>query len=325
MADEARAFWVVEPGRGEILMEAPPARTSIDTVVVRTMFTGISRGTEALVFNGRVPVTERERMRAPFQQGAFPGPVKYGYSNVGIVENGPESLIGRRVFTLYPHQTRYAVPLDAVHVLPDDVPAERAVLTANLETAINGIWDARPHVGDRIAIVGGGTVGCLAAWIAAGIRGCAVELVDVNPARATTAAALGVDFAAPAAAAQADVVLHTSGVAEGLAVALRIAGFESTIVDMSWYGDGHVPLPLGQAFHSQRLTLKSSQVGAVAGSQRPRWDHRRRLQLALSLLRDSALDALITGECTFEELPVTMARLAVDPGNTLLHRVRYQR
>jgi hypothetical protein len=323
MADEARAFWVTEAGRGEIVAEPPPRRTSIDTIVVRTLYTGISRGTEALVFNGLVPVGERERMRAPFQQGTFPGPVKYGYSNVGIVEDGPGSLAGRRIFALFPHQTRYAVPLDAVHLIPDGVPAERAVLTANLETAINGIWDARPHVGDRIAVVGGGTVGCLAAWIAAGIRGCTVELVDVNPARATTAAALGVDFALPDAAAEADVVLHASGVPDGLAVALRIAAFESTIVDLSWYGDRQVRLPLGEAFHSQRLTLKSSQVGAVAGSQRARWDHRRRIALALSLLCDPVLDTLITGECTFDELPETMARLATDPRNELLYRVRY--
>jgi threonine dehydrogenase-like Zn-dependent dehydrogenase len=323
MTDETRAFWVTGPGRGEIRVEPPPTRTSPDTVVVRTLFTGISRGTEALVFTGHVPVTERERMRAPFQQGAFPGPVKYGYSNVGVVEEGPEALAGRCVFTLFPHQTRYAVPLDAIYTIPDDVPAERAVLTANLETAINGVWDARPHVGDRIAVVGGGTVGCLAAWIAAGVRGCAVELVDVNPARATIASALGVDFAIPAAAAKADVVLHASGKPDGLAVALRIAAFESTIVDLSWYGDQQVPLPLGEAFHSQRLTLKSSQVGAVAGSQRARWGNRRRIDLALSLLRDPVLETLITGVCAFDELPVTMARLASDPRNELLYRVRY--
>lgn len=323
-SDSTRAFWVVAPGRGDILEEAQPLRADVDDgVAVRALFSGISRGTEALVFNGRVPPSEYERMRAPFQQGAFPAPVKYGYSSVGTVEDGPDRLVGRRVFVLYPHQTRYAVSGEAVYLLPDDVPPERAVLAANLETAVNGIWDARPHVGDRIAVVGGGTVGCLVAWLAAGIRGCPVELVDVNPDRARIAAAIGVAFARPGDAAEADVIVHTSGTAEGLAVALRLAGFESTIVDMSWYGDQQVRLPLGEAFHSQRLTLKSSQVGFIAPAQRTRWTHRRRIEFALSLLRDPALDVLITGECRFEELPETMARLATNPEGALCTRVRY--
>ncbi len=322
MEPPARAFWLVEPGRGEIRDEPLPPPAAGDCVV-RTLFTGISRGTEALVFHGRVPECERERMRAPFQAGDFPAPVKYGYANVGIVERGPDALNGRRVFVLYPHQTRYVVSADAVHVIPDDVPAERAVLAANLETAINGMWDARPHIGDRIAVVGAGAVGCLAAWLASGIRGCRVELVDVDPGRERIARAFGIGFSAPTSAAEADVVVHASGSGEGLATALRIAAFEATIVDMSWYGDQRVPLPLGESFHSQRLTLKSSQVGTVAAAQRARWTHRRRLQLALSLLRDPALDVLITSESRFEELPETMRRLSIDAAGTVCHRVRY--
>jgi threonine dehydrogenase-like Zn-dependent dehydrogenase len=262
-------------------------------------------------------------MRAPFQEGTFPAPVKYGYSNVGVVEDGPASLAGRRVFVLYPHQTRYEVPADAVFVIPDDVPSERAVLAANLETAINGLWDARPHVGDRIAVIGAGTVGCLTAWVASGIRGCPVELVDVDASRAAIAAAFNCRFATPEHASEADVIIHASGSPAGLAAALRIAGFEATVVDMSWYGDRHVPLPLGEAFHSRRLTLKSSQVGAIATSQRARWTHRRRMQLALSMLREPALDILITGECAFDELPEAMRRLAQSPAGALCQRVRY--
>jgi 2-desacetyl-2-hydroxyethyl bacteriochlorophyllide A dehydrogenase len=322
-ADEARAFWVAAPGRGELRGEVlvPPAA---DEVVVRTLFSGISRGTEALVFEGRVPPSEHQRMRAPFQAGEFPAPVKYGYANVGQVEHGPRELQGRAVFALYPHQTRYVVPAEAVHVLPDGVPPQRAVLAANLETAINGLWDGRPHVGDRITIVGAGTVGCLVAWIAGRISGCQVELVDTNPARAAVASALGVRFAVPDAAAEgADLVIHASGSAAGLALALRIAGFEATIVEMSWYGTHAVPLPLGEAFHAQRLSIKSSQVGTVAPSQRARWNTRRRMALALSMLAAPALDVLITGESLFEVLPQVMAQLAATPGDALCHRIRY--
>lgn len=322
-ADEARAFWIAEPGRGELRREALP-RPSADEVVVRSLFSGISRGTEALVFEGRVPASERQRMRAPFQRGEFPAPVKYGYASVGEVEGGPGELGGRTVFVLHPHQTRYVVPSSAVHVVPDQVPPARAVLAANLETAINGIWDARPHVGDRITVVGAGTVGCLVAWIAGQLAGCRVELIDTNPARAAVARSLGVGFAAPADAAEdADVVIHASGSAPGLALALRVAGFEATIVELSWYGSNVVPLPLGESFHARRLTMKSSQVGSVAATQRPRWDTRRRMALALSMLADPALDVLITGESPFDDLPQVMARLAASPGDALCHRVRY--
>jgi threonine dehydrogenase-like Zn-dependent dehydrogenase len=322
---DARAFWIAEPGRGELRREPVPEPGPSD-VLVRAEYSGISRGTESLVFHGRVPVSEHARMRAPFQAGEFPAPVKYGYASVGRVERGPRDLVDRRVFALYPHQTQYVVPADAVHVLPDDVPAGRAVLAANLETAVNGLWDARPLAGDRIVVIGAGTVGCLVAWLAASLRGCAVDLVDVNADRARVAAALGVRFATPATAADgADVVVHASGSPSGLELALNIAGVEATIVEMSWYGDAIVPLRLGEHFHARRLAVKSSQVGTIPPAQRPRWDTRRRMQLVMQLLSDPALDALITGESAFEELPQVMARLAADGGGgELCHRIRYR-
>jgi 2-desacetyl-2-hydroxyethyl bacteriochlorophyllide A dehydrogenase len=321
--DDARAFWIAEPGRGEIRAETLPT-PSADDVVIRTLFSGISRGTEALVFQGRVPASEYERMRAPFQAGAFPAPIKYGYASVGRVERGPRDLQDRHVFVLYPHQTRYVVPAASVFLLPDGAPSERAVLAANLETAINGLWDARPHVGDRIVVIGAGTVGCLVAWIAGRLPGCEVELVDVNPRRATVARALGVRFVRPEDVTDgADVVIHTSGSPSGLELALRVAGFETVIVEMSWYGDQVVPMPLGEGFHARRLTLKSSQVGRVASSQRARWDARRRMQLVLTMLIDPALDVLITGESDFDALPQVMAQLAATPGDALCHRIRY--
>jgi NADPH:quinone reductase-like Zn-dependent oxidoreductase len=322
MSADARAFWVVAPGRGEIRTETltPPA----GAVLVRALYSGISRGTEALVFQGRVPPSEYRRMRAPFQAGDFPAPVKYGYASVGLVERGPADLLNRHVFVLHPHQTRYGVPAESVHVVPDGVPPERAVLTANLETAINGVWDARPQLGDRVVVIGAGAVGCLTAWLAGRIPGCDVELVDVNLTRARIAERLGVRFTPPdGVSAGADIVIHASGSPEGLDLALRVAGFEATVVELSWYGDQAVPVRLGGGFHALRLTLKSSQVGAVAASQRPRWDARRRIRLALSLLSDAALDVLITAESAFDQLPETMARLANGPGPTVCHRIRY--
>ena len=320
----ASACWLVEPGCAELRTETL-AETGAGQVRVRTLHSGISRGTETLVYRGEVPVSEFERMRAPFQSGDFPGPVKYGYNSVGIVEQGPAALRGRVVFCLFPHQTRYVVPADAVYVLPEGVPPARAVMLANLETAVNALWDAAPRLGDRISVVGGGAVGLLVAWLAGRVPGCAVQVVDTQVARREVARRLDVDFALPEAARdEADLVIHASGRAEGLATALRLAAFEATVLELSWYGQRDVSIALGGAFHSRRLTLKSSQVGQVAAAQRSRWSHRRRIGLALSLLTDPALDVLITDAAPFADLPAVLARLAASTADaTLCQRIDY--
>jgi 2-desacetyl-2-hydroxyethyl bacteriochlorophyllide A dehydrogenase len=319
----ARAFWTTGRGTGELRDEtlAPPRSGE---VLVQAMYSGISRGTESLVLDGRVPPSEHDRMRAPHQAGAFPFPVKYGYQSVGRVLEGPAELAGKAVFCLYPHQTRYVVPAGDVVPLPDGIAPERAVLAGNLETALNGIWDAGVRPGDRVAVVGGGVVGSLVAYLARRIVGCEVQLIDVQAARAKIAAALGVPFALPdGARGEADVVIHASGAPAGLATALALAGAEATVLELSWYGDREVALPLGGAFHSRRLTIRSSQVGGLDARQRARWTLRRRLGLALSLLADPALDVLIDGEGAFEELPAILPRLASAAG-PLCFRVRYQ-
>jgi threonine dehydrogenase-like Zn-dependent dehydrogenase len=327
MTDTARAFWITGPGRGEIRSMALPA-PGPGEVRVRALASGISRGTETLVFQGRVPESERQRMRCPFQDGEFPAPVKYGYASVGVVEAlGPEvsaDLLNARVFCLYPHQDRYVVPSSAVLPVPADVPDRRAALAANMETAVNALWDAGPRIGDRIAVVGAGVVGALIAALLARIPGADVKLVDLDPRRADLVQALGCRFALPAqAAGDADLVFHASGAAAGLATALGLAGFEATVVELSWYGDQPVVVPLGAAFHSRRLRMISSQVGAVAPARRARRSHRERLALALDLLRDPLFDRLITGECRLEALPDTMTRLATAPDGALLEVVRY--
>lgn len=319
----ARAFWTVEPGRGEI-RTAPLRSPKPGEVLVQALRSGISRGTESLVFRGLVPASQWTAMRCPFQEGEFPGPVKYGYASVGRVVSGPAQLQGRRVFCLHPHQDRYIVPMDAVTPLPDAVSDSRGVLAANMETAVNGLWDATPRLGDRVAVVGAGVVGCLVAALAARLPGVRVELIDTDPRRAAIAARLGCAFAAPAeATGEADLVIHASGSPDGLAAALRLAGFEATVLELSWYGDRTVAAPLGEAFHARRLTLRSSQVGAVATPQRARWSHRRRLLLALDLLADPVFDILLSGSSPFEDLPATLARLANTPDGALCHVVTY--
>jgi len=293
-------------------------------VLVRTLYSGISRGTEALVWRGGVPASQYEAMRAPFQEGDFPGPVKYGYLNVGVVEEGPPGLRGRTVFCLYPHQTRYVVPAAAVTPVPAAVPAGRAVLAGTVETAVNAMWDAVPLLGDRVAVVGAGMVGCCAAKVLAGFPAVRVQLIDTNPERAAVAAALGVEFATPdRAAEECDLVIHASATEAGLNRSLELLVTEGVVIELSWYGDRRIRLPLGEAFHSRRLVVRGSQVGTVAPARRGRRDYADRLALAMELLADPAYDVLISGESRFDELPAVLPRLAGGELPALCHRVAY--
>ncbi len=320
----ARAFWLREPGVGEIRPVAV-RDPDVGEVRVRTLRSGISRGTETLVFAGGVPESQHQLMRAPFQEGEFPGPVKYGYLNVGVVERGPRALRGRTVFCLHPHQTEYVVPASAVFVLPDDVPPARGVLAGTVETAINAVWDAGVLPGDSVTVVGGGMVGCCVARLLSRFPGVRVELVDVDRSRAGVAESLGVDFAVPEEAANGrDLVVHTSATGAGLQLSLDLLATEGSVVELSWYGDREVTLSLGGAFHSGRLSIRASQVGAVAPARRTRRSTADRLALALELLRDPAYDCLLTGESPFEELPSVLPRLASGELTALCHGVTYE-
>lgn len=319
----ALAFWLREPGVGELRPAVLPDPAPGE-VLVRTLYSGISRGTETLVFRGGVPASQYATMRAPFQEGEFPGPVKYGYLSVGVVEIGPPELLGRTVFCLYPHQTAYVVPTGAVVVVPDDVPPERAVLAGTVETAVNALWDAAPLVGDRITVVGAGMVGCCVARLLAGFPGVQVTIVDSDARRKFVADALGAEFALPADAADGrDLVIHTSATSKGLQRSLELLRPEGTVIELSWYGDTEIALSLGGAFHSRRLGIRASQVGLISPTRRGSRTPADRLALALDLLRDPVFDTLITGVSRFDELPEVMARLAAGSLPALCHTVSY--
>jgi len=323
MRSDALAFWLREPGYGEIRPVTLPDRGPGD-VGVRTLRSGVSRGTETLVFRGGVPASQYATMRAPFQEGDFPGPLKYGYLNVGQVEQGPRALRGRTVFCLYPHQTAYIVPAGSVVVVPEAVPPSRAVLAGTVETAVNALWDAAPLIGDRITVVGAGMVGCCVARLLARFPGVHVCLVDVDPRKAHVAAALDVDFSLPTDAIDGrDVVFHTSATSAGLQLSLDLLTTEGTVIDLSWYGDTEVTLSLGGAFHSGRLAIRASQVGMVAPARRSSRTFTDRMAISLDLLRDPAFDALISGESRFDELPDVMARLSSRDLPALCHTITY--
>jgi threonine dehydrogenase-like Zn-dependent dehydrogenase len=320
---DAHAFWVREPGFGEIRPVTLP-EPGPDDVLVRTLRSGVSRGTETLVFKGGVPPDQYGAMRAPFQEGDFPGPVKYGYLSVGAVEQGPPELLGRTVFCLYPHQTAYVVPAAAVTVVPEDVPPARAVLAGTVETAVNALWDARPLLGDRVTVVGAGMVGCCVARLLSRFPAAQVTLVDVDASRAEVAAGIGVGFALPDdAAGDRDLVVHASATSAGLQRSLDLLAPEGTVIDLSWYGDAEVSLSLGGAFHSGRLRIRASQVGTLSPQRGGARTTAERLALALELLRDPAFDALVTGESRFGELPDVMTRLAAGSLPALCHTITY--
>jgi threonine dehydrogenase-like Zn-dependent dehydrogenase len=306
---DAKALWYAAKGRIELRTERLTPRDG--TLSLRALYSGISRGTERLVFTGAVPASEFERMRCPRQDGAFPFPVKYGYSLVGEVENGP--FAGKTAFLLHPHQDRVLASESEIHLVPAGVPARRAVLAANMETALNVLWDSGASAGDRVLIVGGGVLGLLIASLVSAVPGTATTLVDIDPSREAIASRLGAAFALPGAAPEdQDVVIHTSATEDGLRLALKCAGSEARVVEASWYGDRAVSLPLGEAFHARRLALISSQVGEIPPARRPRWTHRRRLGAALSLLRNDALDALITNDVAFAEAPAKLPNVFAD-------------
>lgn len=319
----AQAYWTLAPGQGQIRQESlgPPGP---DEVLVRTLYSAISRGTETLVHRHAVPEQVRALMRAPFQDGELPGPVKYGYLSVGVVEEGPAGLRGRRVFCLYPHQTRYVVPATAVVPVPDGVPSERALLAGAVETAVNALWDAAPRLGDRVAVVGLGMIGASVAALLTGFPLERLQVVDTDPARTELADRLGLQLVAPEdAAGDCDVVMHCSASEAGLATALGLAGEEAEVVELSWYGTDAPRVPLGEAFHARRLTLRASQVGAVSAARRARRTTAERLATALDALRDPRFDALLSGPSNFVDLPEVMADIASGARPALCHVIRY--
>ena len=320
----SRALWFEAKGRAALRSETLGA-LALDCVRVRTQWSLISRGTERLVFDGEVPTSVEGQMRAPMQQGDFSFPVKYGYCAVGQVEAGPSGWLGKTVFVLHPHQDIFDAPLGMLSVIPANIPPRRAALAANIETALNALWDSGAGPGDRIAVVGAGVVGLLVAALAARLPGAEVTVIDVAEQRRSVANQIGAQFrhAGEIPEADADIVFHTSASSAGLTTALACAGFEATVIEMSWYGARGVHAPLGEAFHSRRLKLIASQVGYVAPSRRPRWSHARRLMKAIELLDDARLDALITGEVAFADLPDAMPGLLAPQAAGLATVVRY--
>jgi NADPH:quinone reductase-like Zn-dependent oxidoreductase len=319
----ATAYWTVGPEKGELRREELPA-PGPGEALVRSLYSGISKGTEIVVHKARVPECVAEEMAAPHQEGSFPSPVKFGYLSVGVVEDGPADWLGKTVFCLHPHQDRYIVPVASLTEVPDNVPARRAVLTGTVETAVNALWEAGPRLGDRVAVIGAGLVGGMVAQLLGTFPLGRLQLIDIDPAKRAFAETLGVDFSHPDdALPDCDIVIHCSASQAGLERALQLVGDEGEIIEMSWYADRNVTLPLGEDFHARRLSIRASQVGVVARARRHRRTNADRLKLAVSLLADPVFDTFLTGTSAFTELPDVVQRLSDGSLDALCHVIEY--
>lgn len=319
----SRALWITEPGRVELRSEAMPTPAGGERRA-RALVSGISRGTESLVLAGRVPASQHQTMRAPAMRGEFPFPVNYGYAWVGQFEDAPHE----RVFALAPHREHQCLGPEQYVRVPATLDDHEASLAANMETALNALWDAELDEGDRVTVIGAGVVGSLVALacMLVGPDGVDLELVDLDPEARTRALALGCTFATPdAAASKRTVIFNASGSGLALRRALELADFEGRVVEMSWFGDDDVSLPLGAHFHSQRLRIVCSQVGHVAPAQRAHHTHRQRLQAAIELLADAKagpLRAQLLGDrLPIDAAPQRYAELIERPG--LHHCITY--
>lgn len=320
---DATAYWTTAPGQGELRSEKIHVPRPGEALV-RGLYSGISKGTEMVVHNGAVPPRVASEMRAPHQEGDFPGPVKFGYLSVGIVKDGPEDWKGQRVFCLHPHQDRYVVPIGSLTRIPDNVPSRRAVLTGTVETAINALWEAGPRLGDRVAVVGAGLVGGMVATLLRSFPLQRLQLVDLDPSKQELANTLGVDFVHPDEAQDdCDIVFHCSASQQGLERSLQLVGDEGDVIEMSWYANREVTVPLGEDFHARRLSIRASQVGVVARARRHRRTNADRLNLAVSLLADPVFDAFLTGTSPFQDLPAVVMELAGGSRDALCHVIEY--
>jgi hypothetical protein len=300
---EARALWFVGPGHAVLRHETIAAHSAGEVCTVRSLYSAVSGGSERLVLAGRVPADLHPSMRVPYMDGDFRFPVKYGYSLVGTVEQGPQHLLGRVVHLLHPHQDICIVDSADVFPVPESIPAPRATLASNMETAVTAIWDARPLLGERVLIVGFGYIGALIGQILGAMPGIDLRIVELDDRRRELARKLGHHLEAPGGNTEFDLAIHTSGSPAGLQEAIDRLGMEGRVVEVSWYGTTEATLRLGGTFHSQRKTIIASQVSHLPAFQTPRWDRLRRKQLVFSLLRDPAFDHLLSDPIPFEQLP----------------------
>lgn len=279
---------------------ATPASNQIE---IASLYSLIATGTERLVAKGLVPQELYDHMAVPYMEGEFSFPIKYGYSLVGRVVTENHPLSGRIVHLLHPHQDRCIVSDHDVFAVPEGVPAKRATLASNLESALNGIWDAEVSIGDRVFISGFGMIGSLLARLLSMMPSVEVVVMDIDPIKRKLAENMGFTVVKDTEDSDFDVAFNTSASGAGLQACINAVGYEGKIVEMSWYGVKAATLQLGGSFHSMRKRIISSQVSNLPANRRNRWDYLRRREVVFELLRNDAFDVHIGETVSFENLP----------------------
>ena len=292
-----RSVLFAAPGRIEVTHDDIPSPREGE-VLVRTLVSGISAGTELHVYRGDISEGVLLDESLPSLQEPFRYPATYGYASVGEVVDD-----GRRVFAFQPHVSHYVAREDELYDVPEDLSSEAAALWPSVETAVNLVLDARPLVGERVLVVGQGVVGLATTSILS--RFPLGELWTVDPIESRRAASKRCGAAssfhpdeadAAGVLERFDLTIELSGSAEGLNLAIGAAGFEGRVVVGSWYGDKSVSVDLGTHFHRGRLQLSiiSSQVSHLGSLLLSRWTKARRMEVAANALSLLPTETIIT-------------------------------
>ncbi len=301
---DAHALWHVDPAHS-VLRQQTLGKLTPGECLVKTRFSMVSLGTERLVCKGGMSPEAYGPMTVPYMQGAFSFPLTYGYSLTGEVIDGPQEWLGERVHAMHPHQDLCVIHSHDLTVVPGNVPLDRAVLASNLETAVNGVWDGQPIMGQRVLVIGYGLIGALIAHLVKPIPGIELHIHDIRGSRKELAIANGhhVWDAAESQPGDYDLIFHTSASSAGLQFAIDHTREEGRVIEMSWYGNQTVNLDLGASFHYGRNRIISSQVSRIASPALPHFDHHRRKSLIFQLLADDAYHKFLGEGIVFDQSP----------------------
>ena len=304
------------------LKEEKNSKIDIDQIEVKSLFSLISTGTERLVASGEVPVSSFEFMAVPYMKGNFSFPIKYGYSLVGKVTSVGK-LYGKIVHLLHPHQGKCLVKEVDVMIVPDEIPAKRATLASNVETALNAIWDAEISIGDKVLIAGFGMIGSLLARVLSFMPEVEIVIMEKDANRVKMVQKMGFTFIDDPEPSYFDVAFNTTSNEKALQIAIQSVGLEGKIIEMSWYGTKNVNINLGADFHYHRKQIISSQVSKIPSDKQSRWDYKRRKEVVFKLLKSPLFDEHITDVLTFAETPAFFDKLRAGGVSGLGYCIEY--
>jgi threonine dehydrogenase-like Zn-dependent dehydrogenase len=302
---KTHALWHISPDASAILEHDLPAGND-HMLLVKSLYSLVSMGTERIVASALMPSAVWNQMAVPYMEGTFSLPCKYGYSLTGKVLKGPAEYKGKTVHLMHPHQDRLWVNATSVFIVPDDIPATRAVLASQVETAVTAIWDSRISLGDSVLIAGFGLVGAMIALLTSPIPGVKIAVLEKNEFRKELARELCFDVIdkQDENGKIFDVAIHTAGDEKALQFCIDHIGHESQVTEVSFYGKKSITLMLGETFHTQRKRIVVSQVAHIPSHKLNRWDLHRRKKLVFDMLKDKRFDMLVENRIPFEQAPL---------------------